>query len=332
MFTPVDTALGAILLHQGASGLLQHNGRVFGISSLLSGCLGQPSLDNVPIILGLASSVAPVYLFAPSLLPSLPPAPVGMEAALATAGTGFLVGWGTKNDHGCTSGHMFCGLSRLSVRSLIATGIFFTTALVTANLGFKLATPIPSCGSQPCYTPTYPSRDQLLFMIAAVAMGQLTNSVLVPRVLRRSNDSAALYSYVAGLQFGLGLLISGMANPAKVLGFFSWFDLKRLDPSLALVILFGVVPTLLSYLKLKREHGLDKGETKKPPTLVDRFRLPTATVADIDWRFVAGAAAFGVGWGLCGVCPGPAILRSILQPAWGALWMGGFWLGSHIGL
>lgn len=96
MFTPVDTALGAVLLYQGSSGLLQHNGRVFGISSLLTGCVGQPSLDNIPIIAGLASSVIPVYLFAPSLLPSLPAPPAGLEAALVTAGTGFLVGWGTK--------------------------------------------------------------------------------------------------------------------------------------------------------------------------------------------------------------------------------------------
>lgn len=99
MFTPVETALGALLLHQGASGLLQHNGRVFGISGFLSGCLDQPSRDNVPIVLGLVSSIVPVYLvdrFASSLLPSLPAAPSGLEAALVTAAAGVLVGWGTK--------------------------------------------------------------------------------------------------------------------------------------------------------------------------------------------------------------------------------------------
>ena len=168
-------------------------------------------------------------------------------------------------------------------------------------------------------------------MSAAVVLSQLTNSILVPRLLRRSKDSTTIYSYIAGLQFGLGLLISGMANPAKVLGFFSWFNLKNLDPSLALVMLFAVVPNLFSYMKMKKDYGLDKSE-QKPPTLAEKFRLPTATVADIDWRFVAGAAAFGVGWGLCGVCPGPAILRTILQPAWGAFWMGGYWTGSLLGL
>lgn len=96
MFTPVDTALGAVLLHQGSSGLLQHNGRVFGISSLLSGSVAKPSRDNLPIVGGLISSIIPVYYFAPSLLPTYLPVGSSWEAALVTLATGFAVGWGTK--------------------------------------------------------------------------------------------------------------------------------------------------------------------------------------------------------------------------------------------
>ncbi|KMP07030.1 YeeE/YedE family protein integral membrane protein [Coccidioides immitis RMSCC 2394] len=329
MFTPVDTALGALLLYQGSSGLLQHNGRVFGISGLLSGCVGRPGMDNIPIVLGIASSIVPVSLIAPSFLPSYPPLPAGLGAALGIAGTGFLVGWGTKNDNGCTSGHMLCGISRLSPRSIIATGIFFVTALITANSA--VGAPIPACpGGQPCYTPSYPSNHDLGFISAAVITSQIVNSIIVPRFLRRDEKSAAIYSYIAGLQFGLGLLISGLANPAKVLGFFSWRDLSRFDPSLGLVMLFAVIPGILSYIRMKREYGNEKG--KKPPTLTEYFQLPTKTVKDIDWRFVLGAMSFGVGWGLSGVCPGPGLLRSFLQPAFGALWMGGFWLGSLLGL
>ncbi|WEW59253.1 hypothetical protein PRK78_004722 [Emydomyces testavorans] len=328
MFTPVETSLGALLLYQGASGLLQHTGRVLGVSGLLSGCMGRPGLENTPIVLGLASSIIPVYLLAPSLLPSFPPPPASLAAVLWTVGTGFLVGWGTKNANGCTSGHMLCGLSRLSPRSMIATGIFFATALVTANS--EIGTPIPSCGDQPCYTPSYPSTYELGFMCTAIALAQLANSILVPRFLHRDEQSAVLYSYIAGMQFGLGLSISGMANPAKILGFFSVRDLSRFDPSLGLVMLFGVMPNLWSYFRMKREFGNEEG--KKPPTLTARFQLPTKTVKDIDWRFVLGAMAFGVGWGLCGVCPGPGLLRALLQPAWGAVWLGGFWLGSSLGL
>jgi hypothetical protein len=99
MFTPIHTTLGALLLFQGSSSLLVHNGAVFGISSLLSGCAFNPSRDNVPIIAGLVSSLVPVYLMAPSLIPSyfFYPAPPGSWASVAaTMGVGFLLGWGTK--------------------------------------------------------------------------------------------------------------------------------------------------------------------------------------------------------------------------------------------
>lgn len=96
MFTPVHTSLGALLLFQGSTGLLLHNGAVFGISSLLSGCVFNPSRDNVPIIAGLVSSVAPVLVFSPSLIPSYPAAPGSWTSLLSTLGTGFLLGWGTK--------------------------------------------------------------------------------------------------------------------------------------------------------------------------------------------------------------------------------------------
>ena len=99
---------------------------------------------------------------------------------------------------------------------------------------------------------------------------------------------------LAGLVFGLGLLISGMANPAKVQNF---LDLAgTFDPSLLFVMAGAVVVTLAGYrLALRRPK----------PILAERFHLPTAR--DIDARLLAGAALFGVGWGLSGFCPGPAI-------------------------
>lgn len=123
-----------------------------------------------------------------------------------------------------------------------------------------------------------------------------------------------------------------MADPLKVLRFFAFpTDLNRFDPSLALVILFGIVPSLVTYLIAKpgRQASYDGGTIAKP-TLAENWRLPTATVADIDWRFVLGATVFGVAWGLRGVCPGPAVLRSILQPKWGFAEMVGYMLGNLI--
>ncbi|KAJ5128774.1 hypothetical protein N7448_002487 [Penicillium atrosanguineum] len=328
MFTPIHTSLGALLLFEGSSGLLFHNGAVFGISSLVSGSVFSPSRDNVPIVAGLMSSVLPVYLLAPSLIPSYPAPPNSFASAMTTLGVGILLGWGTKNSRGCTSGHMLCGLSRLSPRSLIATAVFFTSALITANFAYG-GSNIPSCGSTPCYTPTYPSSTELVFMAVTVLLSSLTNFVVVPKMIQRSEASRIIFSYLAGLEFGLGLLISGMADSAKVLRFFAFLtDASRFDPSLALIILFGIGPSLSAYLVQSPGHVAETEKKPTKPTLAERWRLPSATVADIDWRFVAGAVAFGVAWGLRGVCPGPAVLRSVLQPTWGLATMSGYILGN----
>ncbi|RAL05948.1 YeeE/YedE family protein [Aspergillus ibericus CBS 121593] len=329
MFTPVHTSLGALLLFQSSAGLLLHNGAVLGISSLLSGAVLHPTRENVSIMVGLASSVVPVALFMPALMPSYPPAPRSWLSLASTVGTGFLLGWGTKNGRGCTSGHMLCGISRLSPRSFIATAAFFTTALITANFvtgGHN----IPSCAEGiPCYMPVYPATAELVFMVATTALAFVTNFFVVPRTLDRSDKSRTIFSYLAGLEFGMGLLFSGMADPVKVLRFFAFLsDPSRFDPSLALIILFGIGPSLMTYLSIK--PGQQTEATRSKPTLAERWKLPTATVADIDWRFVAGAIAFGLAWGLRGVCPGPAVLRTVLQPAWGLAEMTGFMLGNLV--
>ncbi|MDJ0949548.1 MAG: YeeE/YedE family protein [Alphaproteobacteria bacterium] len=98
----------------------------------------------------------------------------------------------------------------------------------------------------------------------------------------------------AGVIFGLGLGVSQMVDPAKVLGFLdlagSW------DPSLALVMGGALAVTLVAFRKRLRPER---------PVLAGRFELPTATA--LDARLLLGSALFGVGWGLVGLCPGPAV-------------------------
>ena len=223
---------------------------------------------------------------------------------------------------------MLCGISRLSPRSLIATALFFTTALITANFAAG-GSIIPACAAGPCYAPVYPSSPEWIFMTASVLLARITNHLVVPRILRPSETSKTIFSFLAGLEFGLGLLISGMADPAKVLRFFAFpVDLSRFDPSLALIILFGIGPSLVTYQVQKPGKREEKEKPVTSPTLVQQWKLPTATVADIDWRFVAGAVTFGIAWGLRGVCPGPALLRTVLQPTWGVMTMTGYILGN----
>jgi len=101
-------------------------------------------------------------------------------------------------------------------------------------------------------------------------------------------------AFIAGLVFGIGLLLGGMTDPAKVLGF---LDLAgNWDPSLAFVMGGAVLVGLVAFrVAGRRERSL----------LGEAMRLPTAT--RIDRRLVLGSIAFGVGWGVAGFCPGPAL-------------------------
>lgn len=107
----------------------------------------------------------------------------------------------------------------------------------------------------------------------------------------------ALIAFASGLVFGLGLIVSGMANPAKVLGF---LDIAgQWDPSLAFVMGGAVVITAVGFALLRRRRVSLSGEP---------MRWPSAT--RIDLRLALGSVAFGAGWGLAGFCPGPALVAA----------------------
>ncbi len=103
-----------------------------------------------------------------------------------------------------------------------------------------------------------------------------------------------VYTFLIGLVFGVGISISGMANPAKVLNFFDVFG--TWDPSLAFVMGGALIVTAIGYrLVLNR----------RAPMMDMRFHLPTRR--DIDLPLVLGSAVFGIGWGIAGFCPGGAL-------------------------
>jgi len=110
---------------------------------------------------------------------------------------------------------------------------------------------------------------------------------------------AVAINLIAGLIFGAGLILSGMINPAKVLNFLdvagSW------DPSLAFVMAGAIFVTSIGYAVLAR---------RARPFFAEKFRWPEATA--VDARLVIGSAIFGIGWGLVGLCPGPAITSVLL--------------------
>jgi len=116
------------------------------------------------------------------------------------------------------------------------------------------------------------------------------------------------FAFFSGLLFGLGLIGSGMTNPAKVKGFLdvagAW------DPSLALVMAGAIAVGAFAFAAAKRRTTSWSGE---------RIELPSSTL--IDRRLVIGGMLFGAGWGIAGFCPGPALVA--MGGGLGAAWIFG---------
>ncbi|ANB12508.1 UPF0394 membrane protein [Sugiyamaella lignohabitans] len=319
MFTYFQSAAGALLLHAATSTFLYGNGRVMGCSSILYNSAANPSVFNVPVIAGIALATYAVKAFAPQYVPDYSVvnelAPFGQYTTLIA---GLFTGIGTKWGSGCTSGHMLCGLSRLSIRSLVATATFSSVAALTS---WYLQTAPAGCGQAgtiACHTLSHPSTQEVYTVIPLVLF-EILLSWGIRNHLEVNKYSQTLVSVFSGTLFGLGLLISGLASPSKTLGFLALVP-PKFDPSLTMVIFFGIVPNLVE--NLIRKYKLPAGAA------VSKMNLPTATA--IPPKFVLGAALFGIGWGLSGICPGPGIIASFLNGSQGLLWLAGFFVAYSL--
>lgn len=122
----------------------------------------------------------------------------------------------------------------------------------------------------------------------------------------------AFIAFFAGGLFGLGLAVSGMMNPAKVLDFLDFAG--AWDPTLALVMGGALLVTIPAFRLILRSPR---------PLLEKRFFLPDKR--DLDGRLLCGAALFGVGWGLVGLCPGPALVAVVAE-----VWPVGAFIGAML--
>ncbi len=124
----------------------------------------------------------------------------------------------------------------------------------------------------------------------------------------------AILTILSGTLFGLGVTISGMVNPMKVLNF---MDISgQFDPTLLFVMGAGLATTLAGYRLILR---------RKTPFFAERFHMPSLTV--IDARLVGGAALFGLGWGLSGFCPGPAVASLVFGTSQSVIFVAAMALG-----
>ncbi len=126
-----------------------------------------------------------------------------------------------------------------------------------------------------------------------------------------------IVSLLCGIIFGIGLVISQMINPAKVLGFLNLFG--EWDPSLAFVMMGALIISSPSFHLFKN---------KEKPIFSSSFSIPNKK--EIDKELIFGSILFGVGWGLVGLCPGPAITSIALFNVSSAIFVVSMFIGFYI--
>lgn len=261
---------------------------------------------------------------------------------------GFLVGIGTRLGNGCTSGHGICGLARFSKRSLAAVMTFMATGIGMAS--FVAEKEIFSTASNDLtWIPNNVSKQvssSVVALFATAAASVLAKSCVKTRPSSDTKESIeteerqrkiglkkSIIGAAAGSLFSAGLAMSGMIKQYKALGFLNLSDINNWDPSLMFVMGGALIISFGGYQFVKG-HGILRKEKAMtcPPLLGEpcKFNVPTNT--KIDKQLVLGSAMFGMGWGIAGLCPGPALFSFATGfPKVMMLWWPSNLVGTFIG-
>ncbi|CAE7248130.1 unnamed protein product [Symbiodinium natans] len=307
-FTPIESGVGGLLIGLSAALAYLGDGKITGISGIVGPFLRgvgkcEPMKDGqlwkalflVGLVIGGLVNLAFNREF------SYPQA-LDIPVARYCIG-GIFVGIGTRAGRGCTSGHGICGLPRLAPRSWIAVPTFMGIAALTVALTRHVAK-LDASGPWGVAELQWPPKWE--FPLAAA----LSSLVLAAVATCLPSKARSFVSPLAcGIIFGLGLGVSGMTSQAKVLNFLDFAG--TWDPSLAFVMGLGLCVSFPAFLMAEREG-------KKPLCGQDcSFERPKKSGDYVS--LVLGATFFGLGWGMVGICPGPALAAMIpyLVGGWG---------------
>jgi uncharacterized membrane protein YedE/YeeE len=288
-FTPLPALLGGALLGTATILKMVLKGDVLGISGAVKGLLTSTGVREVGrwcFLAGLVAGGAAVAHWHPAAFGL-----VSMSNARAILG-GFAVGLGAAIGNGCTSGHGICGNARLSQRSLVYTMTFMAAGFTTATLFTSRDAIRVYAAGAPSGLPIIPLAATVLAVhlaLYAAAVYGLPKKAAVP-----------VTDVLDGTLFAFGLGISGMTNPAKVVAFLDIHG-GLWDPTLMLVMGSALALVSPPMLALVLPHRITA------PCFGGKFNIPTSTV--IDTRLLVGGVLFGIGWGISGMCPGPALVN-----------------------
>ena len=345
-FTPVHAICGGLILGIATIAKLMLTGRILGVS----GSFKRPTEGDFfswdfAFVGGLLAAGLACTLVASGPIPPEPMVSVGRAVA-----SGALVGAGAAMGNGCTSGHGICGNALLSPRSMMYTGVFMVVGFLSATL-FDTNAALGVAPSSAIAHLSVPSAATLsawaafaAFAVAAfAALGFLASNVAgapagakataedeeslvgaagtpAAKLTSRQRLVNVLADALVGFVFGVGLVVSGMVHPVKVSGFLSAMA-PSWDPSLALVMggaLALCAPGFYLVQKLQRA-----------PTCAAGFQIPQNK--NVDAKLVTGGVLFGAGWGLGGICPGPAIVSMAMVPSPAlAAWVASMVVGMYV--
>ena len=308
---------GGALIGISSTLLWAATGQTLGVSGIVGGIVreGAAAPWRASFVAGMLAAGALVAAAVPAQLAFGAPVPLHWAASLLG---GVLVGVGTRLGSGCTSGHGVCGLPRGSPRSMAAVACFMATGAIAA--GISRAMPARAAlyaGAGPSFSGAAFFAPIAVAIGAAVLIQMLARDKAAAPAPAAPSSSASTQALVfgCGLTFGLALVLSGMADPSKVLRFLDFAGADGFDPQLMLVMGGAVAVNLASVQWLARARAkesppfMSEVAVGKPKTFGELLPLWTASPnTNIDMRLVLGSCLFGLGWGLCGVCPGPGLV------------------------
>lgn len=320
---------GGVIIGIASTALLILTGKLTGLSGIVEEALIPPRGYDVSwvehksqaltYVVGLVGSGFIYSLYKPEFISA-----TTSDISTLTILSGVLVGFGTRMGSGCTSGHGVCGLPRLSKRSLVAVSTFMAHGAIGAVIGRKLAESyyftnisiqaldnLPQFGVNLPLILTSTGIFSLFAIIKHYKHGHLKHS----HKKDDDHDDSIKINYkehfsnlLTSLMFGLGLAVSGMCDSNKVKDFLDFSGSRGWDPSLAAVMGGAVAFNLVSFYLLRSTKmtpifAPSKGTMDK----IIKVGNDPANIL-INYKLIVGSAIFGLGWGIGGVCPGPAFV------------------------
>ena len=305
--TAMNSIIGGALMALASTLHLYLNGKITGISGAFFRTITLTDFSyNFSFIIGMLFTSSFIKCFFDPMLPpetldsaifmETPSKFVGDLSIIGFILAGFLVGFGAKMANGCTSGHGVCGLPRLSKRSFVAIGFFMVFGILMATLRYYIPFLRPSSYAFNVWENSFIYFGTLILSVA----GFLANLFNVYRSGIQDKVRDILVSFCVGCLFCFGLIESGMIQRHVVVEFLTLGKVWNYQLAFVLGTAVGINLFTFNFILKKTTR----------PKFKENYDLPTKT--EVDNKLCVGAALFGLGWGLAGICPGPAVIACYL--------------------